>query len=448
MLFIFSIIFSLLFIQISSWDFNNYHYYSGWAFWNNRYDIDFMPATYRSYFNPILDAIDYLIISKLNSHPYIFLIIKNLRYMLFLFFSYLILDFVISDKKVNKNIILGFCLLITAFSPIILLISGYGFNDLSIALLLVISIYLIIRNLYVSKSKINFFLLIFAGILIGSATAFKYPAGTFGLAVLVCVILQHKRIDKPVKTFLALLFGMGIGFSVFGAGWMYFLYNKFGNPLFPYFSNIFNSQYTDSNILMKSDFQHLKPHNIIEFIFWPLKNPKSFRVGSEYSFYDFIIPLSFICVIIHLLLNKFDNAVKRIDDIIKNEFLEFSIIFCAITYYINLFIFAQYRYITAIYPLFLTIILAVCYQLFTSDKMKSHQFNVITLILAITICLSISDFENLYRFKIIAILFLICTVALAIYFMFSEKFPTIQKNIYTLLCIITMPLVTLLSNIL
>ena len=110
---IFSGLIGIYAAQAPNYDFYSYHYHNGWAFLNNRINIDFMPAIFRSYFNPILDVINYLLITKLQTHPNIFLFISSLKFGIFLFMTYLIADFAFIDgNKKNTGIITSLILTI------------------------------------------------------------------------------------------------------------------------------------------------------------------------------------------------------------------------------------------------------------------------------------------------------------------------------------------------
>ena len=54
------------------WDFANYHYYNPWAFLNNRWMYDIIPAGVNTFFNPLPDIPLYLLIKFLKH--YFFLI--------------------------------------------------------------------------------------------------------------------------------------------------------------------------------------------------------------------------------------------------------------------------------------------------------------------------------------------------------------------------------------
>ena len=435
LLFIVSVIVAIGYTQAPDWDFINYHYYNGWAFWNNRYDIDFMPASFRSYFNPLLDAVDYFLIERLNEHPYIFLIIKHLRYFVFLFFSYLILDYCLVYNKLSRNLITFISLTFVAFSPIVLLITNYSLNDLTTGTLLLISIYICIRNLYEDKSLINFCLLFIAGSIIGIATGLKYSSGIFGIALLMCLILHYKKINKPVKTILVILLGMFSGFIISNGWWMYFLYNKFGNPVFPYFSNIFHSEYTDSSDLFSKDFMHLKPKGILNFLFLPLRNTKIANIGTELPFYDIIIPLSFITIIIYFALIKFDNATNRLQNITKPLVFQFLLIFCTLVYYLNQSTFAQYRYIIALYPVLILAIIVVYYLLFTSPKLRVPQFNILTLCFIFILCIHGNNFYKMLGLRAFIISIITCIFLAAIYFSQTKNKAKIQNKINAAMCL-------------
>ena len=74
--------------ELPSLGFFDFHQYNGWAFLTGRYDVDTLPVSFRTYFNPVVDAVEYLILSKMNNFAALYNILENLWYCAFIFISY------------------------------------------------------------------------------------------------------------------------------------------------------------------------------------------------------------------------------------------------------------------------------------------------------------------------------------------------------------------------
>ena len=120
-----SIALNIFLNNVPDWDFLSYHYYNGWAFWHDRFNIDFMPCHFRSYFNPILDGILYLFLEKLNNFPTLFLTLIKIKYAVLLFLAYKFYNFIFKENEFNKVIAHLFCLTLAGASPIMILMAQY-----------------------------------------------------------------------------------------------------------------------------------------------------------------------------------------------------------------------------------------------------------------------------------------------------------------------------------
>ena len=78
-------------------DFQMYHYYNGFSFLNDRLTYDVAPAQMSTYYNPLLDAVLYLLDNALSKKPFLF--VSGLPAGLALFIVYKIADLFFAEKK-------------------------------------------------------------------------------------------------------------------------------------------------------------------------------------------------------------------------------------------------------------------------------------------------------------------------------------------------------------
>jgi hypothetical protein len=141
--------------------------------------------------------------------------------------------------------------------------------------------------------------LIFAGFLAGAAAGLKLTAAVFPFGIVIALFLTSAPSWKN-RFARAILFsvGGGLGIAVFGGYWMFKLYQAYGNPMLPYFNDVFQSPYavTGGNrdvTFLPGDF-----HTAILFPFLFTLNSR--RV-AEYNFRDTHIAAAFIVIVLAIV---------------------------------------------------------------------------------------------------------------------------------------------------
>ena len=341
-------LFGVIYALLPNFDFYTYHYYSGWAFWNDRLGIDFMPCQSRTYFNPLLDAVNYLFIEKLNNHPYTFLFLSNLKYGLFVFLSYLISDFIFKNGK-TKNIGIISTIFMVLLSPIIIFTMRMDFTDIQVANIILISFYIFIKYIFNDTSKKKTFMMFLSALILGLGIGLKYSIIIFALPLAICSFIYLKRDFAYLRTILYMLLGGILGLIITDGWWLYIIWSHFGNPLFPYFNNIFKSPMADINTILASEYAHLMPANIFDYLFAPLKNTIATKfVGHENPYFEPKMALTFFAVLFSLFINKLPNIKEKLESIIDLRLFTISILFIVIGYYGNALIYGTLRYVIAL----------------------------------------------------------------------------------------------------
>lgn len=337
----FSGLLSLLIGQAITYDFLNYHFYAPYAALNGRIGIDFMPADIQSYFNPCLDFPFYFLVKYFNDFPKLILFLNGFWVGLFLFIFYLICDFLLKRKGLEKNILLIFCISVSLFSPILLNEFSPLSNDIQVAIGVLASILLLFHQLFKPFSKKRNLYIILAGLILGLTTGLKLIAAMYCFSFLITLICLYKKIDSPFKTIFAFCASIAIGFLITNGYWMYLIYSHFKNPFFPYFNNIFHSNYSDFSPILDSDFQTLRPKNFFEFLFFPfLDLDQKFMRGCERNFYDVRYAMSYLSIAALIFVYK----TKRFENLIQKNYVLFLLFFIPTSYILGMLLFAQYRY--------------------------------------------------------------------------------------------------------
>lgn len=378
---IFSGFIGIFFVQAPNYDFYSYHFHNGWAFLNDRINIDFMPAIFRTYFNPILDVINYLLITKLQAHPCIFLFLSSLKFGIFLFMTYLIADLAFIDKN-NKNTGIVTSLILTTLSPIVLFAIRFDNNDLVCANLTMISLYIFLKFIFAKELHHRLLALFFSALILSAGIGLKYTSGSYAIPMIVSCIVFYKKIPQLFKTFLTMLSGGIFGFLITDGWWMYLLWKHFRNPLFPYLNNFFKSPLADANSVISADFAHLKYHNPFDFILSPLiTSYKHKYAGIEVKYYDPKLAISFVIYIISGVLLSIKSFREKLETIIRFDVFIILVLFIILPYYINLAIFGVIRYIVMTFAL--TSIVLTAIAMIIKIKLKKTNFYPLMVIILI-----------------------------------------------------------------
>ncbi len=216
------------------YDFLQYHYYNGFAFWNNRLGVDIAPAFIPTFYNPLLDAVMYALMSVLKQHVTIYCFIQGLWFgaLMYLAFKISALYFDLTTR--SGKVFACISLLICATGTATWFQMGTATHETELAVLTVGAFYLLLRD------KKRFFA---AGLLLGMAAGFKLTAAIYCISTGLTLILFYKTLDKPLKSISVFALGGLIGFLIVDGFWMVKLWNLYGNPFFPFWNGIFKSPY-------------------------------------------------------------------------------------------------------------------------------------------------------------------------------------------------------------
>ena len=278
------------------WDLYSYHYYNAFAVLNNKIGYDLMPAGIQSYLNPVLDVIDYLIINTFRYNKELVLFLLGIPYGCFTFLSYLVnkkLFSQISKNDVINKALIIFATVIGASECFIISEVGTAYHDINIGIFILLMLLFVLN--YLEKEKIKY--LYYAGFFGGMACGFKLVAIPYFFALLLTfVICNIKTGFKSIlkNTFIIIIFGF-LGFMLIDGYWMYILWQKFHNPVFPMYNSIFKSEwYTYVN------YKDLKFADIYmeKILFYPFiwSNIEPNKV-AELSFFDFRHSFAYISVL-------------------------------------------------------------------------------------------------------------------------------------------------------
>jgi hypothetical protein len=188
---------------------------------------------------------------------------------------------------------------------------------------------------------------IMAGLPVGLAFGLKqtmipFP---FGLAVGLLLTAPGRPLSR-LKICLAFALGVTVATAAGGGFWMLHLWQLYGNPLFPYFNQIFHSSWGQAG-----DYRdvHFAPHGMTHWLLFPLYVAFDSRLASEVDFRDFRLAALFVTLPVTLAM----RAPLR-------PGVALLLVSSAVSYLVWLLLFDIYRYLVGLEmlaPLLLALIL-------------------------------------------------------------------------------------------
>jgi hypothetical protein len=226
----------LLLGQDCNWDLRNYHLYNPHAWLHGRYDIDIAPAQLQSWHNPLLDlplhALDSLGASGLLVSLWLLLpAVLSLRLLIGL-----------SDRLAsggNDPLRQTTVAAIAVAGAGALLEMGSSYNDWFVALGLLTALACLLR----ADATTRAWPLLLAGLAGGVTAGLKLTAAPYCLALAAACLLGTPGIGASRQAGRLGLLALGglAGFALSYGHWGWFLHERYGNPFFPYFNQIFQS---------------------------------------------------------------------------------------------------------------------------------------------------------------------------------------------------------------
>ncbi|MGF6273619.1 hypothetical protein ABIB38_001993 [Massilia sp. UYP11] len=286
------ILFGLLSVamgQDSNWDLKNYHWYNPYALLNDRLDLDMAPGQWQSYFNPLIDVPYYLLSITLPGPVVGFLMgyVHGLNFVLVMAIARRIVSASGGMRLPLLLAVAGVC------GPAFLSQLGNTMGDNLTALLVLSSLLLVLRGwdgLHAATGR-TIGLMVVSGLLMGFGTGLKLTNGPYAAAL--CIALLTTPVAWRQRLALAITHGCPVlAGLLLGAGyWWMTMWERFGNPLFPQFNNIFRSPLAQHMGVIDN---HHTPQGMLETVFWPLVFAFDVSRVSELALRLVIVPVVYV----------------------------------------------------------------------------------------------------------------------------------------------------------
>lgn len=260
--------------QDGNWDLRNYHLYNPHAWLHGRIGIDIAPAQLQTWHNPLLDVPLYLLVSAGASGLATSLWL-TLPFMLALYLL-LQLHARLSDATPSLASRLLLCLLAIGGASVRLEV-GASMNDGFVAAGIMGALYILFRN---QRTSLRDWCV--AGLIAGAVAGLKLTAAIYCIAMAAAAVAAGSISGSP-RRLLALLVGGLLGFALTYGYWGWLMFDLHGNPVFPYFNQVFRS--VDAPAEAFADLRFV-PAGLVDAVLIPFRLAAGSNLYAETSLRD------------------------------------------------------------------------------------------------------------------------------------------------------------------
>ncbi|MYM41026.1 hypothetical protein [Duganella qianjiadongensis] len=348
---------SLLLGQDDGWDMRNYHLYNPYALLNGRLALDFSPAGFQSYFNPLLD-LPYYLLTRYAPGAVAGFVFGWLHGLNFIPLSMLARQLLPERQRAALLLALAGCLGAGFLSEL-----GNSMGDNLTSLLVLWSVLLVLRHGVAASVRT----LLLAGLLMGAAAGLKLTNINYAVALCLALLVWPQAFWRRIG--LAWWFGVGVlaGLAVTAGWWWATMWRLYGNPLFPQFNDIFRSPLAAQ--LGVLDTEHL-PHTLTEAVFWPFVFTRDIARIAEVPLRQFIWPLLMVLLVAYVARRLWCRyrAVTVTAAATVPAAAQVLLVFTLVAYLIWLKLFSIYRYLVPLELLAPLLVWLLCHGLMTAGR--------------------------------------------------------------------------------
>ncbi len=277
---------SVLARQDANWDLANYHLYNPWAWLTGRYGYDLAPAQLQTFHNPLLDVPFYAMVAA-DWPPRAIAFVMGLPAGVAAYFTLKLAQLLFA------NVAPPLAGAATAVAALIGLTGANGrsmlgstMNEWHVAAFVAAALWLVVADRVAGRDRPA--VVAAAGFLVGMACGLKLTAAVYAIGI-AAALLARRDLRAGVRD--GLVFGVAVlaGIALTLGPWMAWLHADTGNPLFPYFNDVFRSpllppkSFLDPRFGPKSAMQWLE----LPFALW---HPLQYYV-AERTFRDARFPM-------------------------------------------------------------------------------------------------------------------------------------------------------------
>ncbi|HEY6335449.1 MAG TPA: hypothetical protein VI113_06135 [Alphaproteobacteria bacterium] len=279
----------------ANWDLRNYHYYNAYAFLTGRAGYDMLVAQVPEFFNPLIDVPFFVAAEAWPARLVGFLLgtIQGLNVLPLYGIAHRVLRIEPEGRRRGIAAILAILGMVGAGALSEL---GTTFYDNVVSLGPLTALWLIVRRSdsilrgTIHSAAAHLFL---AGFVAGVAVGLKQPVVTWAIGLYLAFIFVPAPPARRLAR--AFVFGVGVlgGMGLSDGFWMLHLWRSYGNPLFPFFNQIFCSPWA-----LPFDYRDVFyfPQSLAARVFFPFAYLLDPRLAAETDFRDLRILICFVAL--------------------------------------------------------------------------------------------------------------------------------------------------------
>lgn len=284
----------------ANWDLRNYHFYNPYALLHGRRGFDLAVAHHATFYNPFSDVPFYLLVTSLPPKAVGFVVglLQGLNFVIVLAIAWRL--FATAPPLVRRWATIATAAL-GMTGAINLSELGTTFHDNLISLFALgslLGVVLYYRHLVEAPAARALGYVALMGGLAGLGAGLKQPAVIF--AVGGCAALLTVTAPLLRRFLLSFCYGLGVlaGIAATGGYWLWRMWTDYGNPLFPYYNQVFKSPWA-----IEADYLNrgMLPRSLLEFVAYPLVFIVDPKLVSESVFFDLRAPLIYVLALAALL---------------------------------------------------------------------------------------------------------------------------------------------------
>jgi hypothetical protein len=232
---------ALLLGQDANWDLRNYHYYNPYAFLTGRRDFDLAPAHVATFYNPLLHLPFYALAGHAPPRVtgFVLGVVQGLNFLPLCYLSYVTLLPARWRGLAAGALAAAGLLGAMTFSEV-----GTTYGDNVLSLFVLGGLALLVsagEPLAGGRGRGALARVGLAGLLVGAAAGMKLPMAVYAVGfAIACLTLPGGR-ARGLGIAIAFGAGTALGFLATDGFWLLDLWQRYGNPLFPYYNHVFRS---------------------------------------------------------------------------------------------------------------------------------------------------------------------------------------------------------------
>jgi hypothetical protein len=296
-----------------NWDLLNYHLYNGYAFLTGRLDVDLAPGQLETFLNPLLDAPLYLAVMHL---PPVLVgagtgFVQGLNGVAIWLMARELLPKPLGPKRDWAAFAIG---IVSGLGAAGLGELGGCMGDAVAGIFVLFSMVLLLRrreSLGGGSSKVAAASAALAGAIAGVGPGLKLTALLYVAAVGVGCFFLAGTAKRRLLVFLCFGVSAFASWIAVSGFWLWELWTRFQSPLFPFFNNVFRSDWAPVDLVRETRYL---PKSAGQALFYPFVWLVDESVVSEHPFRDGRLPAAYLAsglLVVRSLVRRFTGKTPK-----------------------------------------------------------------------------------------------------------------------------------------